>query len=145
MGDRTWVNIEVHEEDYEKFIEILSDPTASDHNPPMFNLEYEEVNYAGYDELNAAEKAGLRFKGSHGDGGEYGRSSFVCMDSNQLIRRGVTYVEETSNFGPVAQVMRLDDGRVVPDPKQIELIREYFDAMERFNSLDPEHKLHNKI
>ena len=145
MGDRTWVNITVFEEDYEEFIGIMGEPNQVSDYPPFCELEYEEVNYAGWNQLDEAAQKGLRFYGSHGSGGSYGYGSFACLQTNQLIKRNVEYVQVNSEYSPVATIKVLQTGEIVMAEESKTQVQRYFNALDRITSLDPEHKLHNKI
>lgn len=78
MGDRTFVNINFHPEDLnhpalKSFLDNWGEGAYSDDPTHHF---YEEVNYAGYTDLEALAEAGVRFVGFHGAGGEYGAFDF---------------------------------------------------------------------
>lgn len=87
MGDRTNVYVEVWHEDAVKFAEML-DPVmlCEDSRGRMSWLLFEddEVNYAGWRELQLAAEAGCRFYGSHGNGGDYSACDF-CSDGETLL------------------------------------------------------------
>ena len=82
MGDRTSVRVEVWHEDVIKFVEILDPVMLCEDSRGLKSwllFEDDEVNYAGWSELQAAAQEGCRFHGSHGSGGDYDAREF-CSD-----------------------------------------------------------------
>ena len=62
--------------DENDFLDEYADAMDDDH--PVIRARYfEEVNYAGYRELEKIAAAGVEFYGEHGNGGDYGAMEFV--------------------------------------------------------------------
>ena len=76
MGDRCWLQVEVLDADAEKFAKIFGGETEDYLGPEPTTID--EVNYAGWTELQQAGAAGLTFLGEHGSGGDYGPEIFCA-------------------------------------------------------------------
>jgi len=89
MGDRTSVTVYVWHEDKEKFLRettrLLGEPYEDDDTHVGFHtLSYEEVNYAGWDDLRIAAGKGYRFYGFHGTGSDYEAEEFASSGDGAL-------------------------------------------------------------
>lgn len=86
MGDRCNMSIHCHAEDLEKIVEVFDEPLweeLDDVNAGELHLEFEEVNFAGADELETLRMQGVVFYGEHSAGDSYGRGAFV-IDGGKL-------------------------------------------------------------
>jgi hypothetical protein len=75
MGDRTWIEVDIHKDAlthpaFAEWREMYGEPEEMEWYEPHRFLYY-EVNYAGYKDLEKLAKAGVRFVGCHGSGAEY--------------------------------------------------------------------------
>jgi hypothetical protein len=75
MGDRCYLQIEVHKDDRDKLVEFIGeDPDMEDDHAQhdhLVVLTYEEANYGCGSQLAEASDAGLRFIARNGAGCEY--------------------------------------------------------------------------
>jgi len=84
MGDRCWLTIYVNEEDKEKVTEIFGEEGYQNIvvDKKKIQIDYEEVNYGGYDELKDLAEAKIDFEGNHAAGGCYIGGNFACIDGH---------------------------------------------------------------
>jgi len=93
MGDRTSVTVYVWHEDKDKFIETTDRQLGEAYDETLgedgfVSLSFEEVNYAGWDDLISAAEKGLRFHGYHGIGSDYGAAEFASSGEGGLQSAG---------------------------------------------------------
>ena len=83
MGDRCYLQVVVANSDVDKFMDIVQRReswSAMEEHTNHTEFEEYEANYAMYDELMEAAKAGCLFYGYHGSGSEYGPGEFFGAD-----------------------------------------------------------------
>ena len=135
MGDRTCVTISVWGEDLDKFYELSEKDfgDAYDHIKTLDNgwvdLDYDEVNYAGLESLEAAAEGGCRFCGSHGRGADYEAYRFVSIGVG-----GIIYVPE-HNGEIVAEVGFDAAGEPYIHTGSLEALRIYRSSMDVLEGL----------
>lgn len=73
MGDRTWIEVDIHPDDlkHPAFLAWQEDWGGPDMEDDERRYFYDEVNFAGYRDLEKLANAGVRFVGCHGSGAEY--------------------------------------------------------------------------
>lgn len=112
MGDRTQLTITCSYKDVDFWTEIFDTPQVEDKDGQAVELTFDEVNYAGTDELIRAAKQGKVFVASWDSGYEYPSGRMACDG------RLYCEVETTSYFGnPVVEVPRPGDNYLSQEDK----------------------------
>jgi len=131
MGDTTWARLRFHKNDKEAFAKILEDEFDEDEDefdeeynqtnePCVYELQFDEVNYGGYDMVETMWNAKLTFWYEHGYGGNYGGAMMVGFfgDSAEV---------ETDNQGRVLiTVQRNSDDTAIVRQEFIDNATEFF-------------------
>ena len=87
MCDKTAASFTCCESDEAKILAGLDREEASDRyvvEPGIVQLHFEELNYAGYSEMERMQQQGLVFYGSHDYGGTYSAGVYCC-DGRTLV------------------------------------------------------------
>lgn len=134
MGDRTWLEVVVHPDDIEHpgwkhWLEEMG-PTQGFHYDPedVPNAwDCEEINYAGYSDLEELAASGCRFMGSHGSGYEYSASVFFCDG------RGECHYSPPDTWDTYRMVIKCADHECLDlDVKDLDT---QFDLIQRYHAL----------
>ena len=80
MGDRCNVNVRVLPKDRDEFVRIVGEP----HQEDGCQLDYEDANYALYQELHDAADACLTFVAYNGEGDDYGHGA-IASDEEETF------------------------------------------------------------
>lgn len=88
MGDRCWLEVDVHPDDVDhegmkEWAERMGESEGDDFVPNRFF--YEQVNYGGYSDLENLAATGVRFMGSHGTGGDYSAQVFFADGQDKTV------------------------------------------------------------
>lgn len=110
MGDRC--NMELYiwnwddlSEDIRSRIECdLAEPEECEYNGFLCHcLDVEEINYAGYEELQWCAENGVLFDGTHGAGGDYDAQQFCVDEKGQVL-----YVHPDGPCGVISEAGNTD-------------------------------------
>jgi hypothetical protein len=124
MGDRCYLEMSVAEVDLPKLKKIVGDVNLYDDGKEkgIANIVEDEVNYGWVDELQKLAERCVAFYGWHGEGNDYGSSSF-CGLGGKIYWMRTSHGEDVTEF---------DNGRPVDDSVRIaRLFYEAWDAAER--------------
>lgn len=72
MGDRCWAKLTFKASDIKKFDIIKDELNNMETDGDVIRIEWEEINYAGYDMMHSFSDAGLTCILEHGRGDNYG-------------------------------------------------------------------------
>ena len=116
MGDRTWVDVSTNRPGYRAFCESdrFQKPDEETWDGNFVSLQWCEVNYAGWDDLQQLAEAGIIFEGRHGNGGDYRACQFVgwggkffsmegeetAMVPAEVLVNEATFKRELELYGP---------------------------------------------
>ena len=129
MGDRTYLKMDIASIDEKKADEIMGGVNSffsryeEQDDPAILELFEEDANYGYYCEREEWAKAGLIFRGSHNEGGDYGAQLFCAID-------GVHYCVDAghNSSNPMCPIDR-ETGN--PMKAELQAIWDYLEAMEK--------------
>lgn len=131
MGDRCMMSIRIHKDDITTAAKILTEDgwflTVETGETSLSGYcqhgyhEIDEVNYGGDSIREDLAKAGVRYVGSHSEGGSYCGGQFYHNGS------GVDTHAPVTNDGELFVALTVTfDGRLAPDPKRIEALQQFY-------------------
>ena len=110
MGDRTWVHIYVAIADANAAREVIGNgEDEGEHDENTFGFQICESNWGGQSERDELQSQGIPYTGQHGDGCNYGETSFAFdgeSEDEEATVEGDTYVLVDSDG--VIETKRLD-------------------------------------
>jgi hypothetical protein len=120
MGDRCYLEMTIAHVDLPALKMIVGDVNLYDDEKEkeIASVVEDEVNYGWVDELSKLAKKGIAFYGWHGEGNDYGSSSFCGLG-------GRTFWMDTSHG---EDVTKFDEGR--PVDYSVRNARMFFEARE---------------
>lgn len=111
MGDRCWAKLTFKASDIEKFkiFNDIKDQHDMEADGDVIRIEWEEINYAGYDMMHSFSDAGLTCILEHGRGDNYG-CGYIFVFGGYKFEIAIT--DDGEFFVPV-------DDEGVPDKNRI--------------------------